>query len=582
MKNKKVSIILIVTIIITVIIYLPSLNGDFIFDDFNNIVYNYRVLIKDLTPISIMQVLTCTKGGIRPLSYLSIALNYYFFGMEPFYYHLVNLIFHLLNIILVFFVVKKVWERLEANKNGENAALISALFFATATIQTSAVSYIVQRMALGMTLFSLLSILLYLNKKYFYSFVCIILAFGFKENAVLIFPILFFLYWLENGKDKKIFAYGTAFFILITILALSPYGFNLYKSFQNGYKLKGMPMGGKILTEPRVIFHYLSLVFFPYFKRFALNYNYPLSTSLFNPVTTLLSLIGIILSIAFVFVCKRKYLSFFTSFILIGLSLENSIIPLDIAYEYRMYFPLIGLSAIIGYLFVKIEYKKLIPTLVILLICFNAINTYKRNEQYKDYISILQQDLKLYPNNVRALYNMYIMLLKKGEKAKAIKYLKESLKYNPRVYNIYASYADFLANKRSIDDAIEYLKNILKTKKDIDKPHLIMWKIAKLYEKKNDRQNALHWYSEAMKKHPDSIKIRRDYGLFLFNNGKYYYGYLNEAKGYELDNYNPLTVYYLAKMTKVLKMKEKFKFFSNFYKSLYQKGRYYNLPKPVF
>ncbi len=582
MKEKKAFIGLCVIIVVTLIIYLPSLNGDFIFDDFNNIVYNYRILIKDLTPISIMQVLTCTKGGIRPLAHFSFALNYYFFGINPLYYHLVNLIFHFINIVLVFFVVKKLWERLEEKENGDTAALIAALFFATATIQTSAVSYIVQRMALGMTLFSLLSILLFLNKKYFYSFVCIMLAFGFKENAVLVLPILFFLYWIENGKDKKLIVYGLLVFLFLGTIIISPYGFNLLEHFKQGYKLKNFSMLERVLTEPRVIFHYISLVIFPYFKRFAINYNYPLSTSLLSPITTLFSIIGLILLIAFTFLCKRKYLSFFTGFFLIALSMENSFIPLDIAYEHRMYFPLIAISAIIGYLFVKFEKKKAIPFLIILIILFNTLNTYKRNTQYKDYISILKQDLTLYPNNVRALYNMFAMKLKNKEKKEAIKYLELCLKNKPRVYNVYASYADYLSEKKSPQTAIEYLQKILKEKKEIDKPHLIMWKIAKLYEKAQDSKNALKWYSNAMKKHPSSIKIRRDFGLFLFNNGNYYYGYLNMAKAYELDNYNPLTVYYLAKMTKILKMNDKFKFFSKFYKFLYQKGRYYNLPVPEF
>ncbi|BBB31677.1 hypothetical protein TTHT_0023 [Thermotomaculum hydrothermale] len=373
-----------------------------------------------------------------------------------------------------------------------------------------------------------------------------------------------------------------AFFLLIAILIFSPYGFNLFASIEKGYRVKDFTMWERVLTEPRVIFHYLSLIFFPYFKRFAINYNYPLSHSLISPFTTLLSISGIILLTIFAFVCKRKYLSFFTGFFLIALTIENSIWPLDIAYEHRMYFPMVAISAIIGYLFVKFENKKLIPALIIFLIAINTINTFMRNTQYKNYTTILKQDLRLYPNNVRALYNMYSMKLKEKKGKEAINYLKKCLDLTPNVYNVYASYADYLAGTESTKSAIEYLKKILETKKDLDKPHLIMWKIAKLYEKENNQKKALKWYSNAMKKHPSSIKIRRDFGLFLFNNGNYYYGYLNMAKAYELDNYQPLTVYYLAKMTKILKMQDKFQFFSEFYKLLYQKGKYYNLPEPIF
>ena len=582
MKDRKTIIGLITTVFITFFFFFPSFNGDFIFDDFNNIVYNYRILIKDLKPISIMQALTSTKGGIRPFAHLSFALNYYFFGINPFYFHIINTIIHIVNIVLVFFLVKLIYERFEEKENSNVAGLIAALFFATATIQTSAVSYIVQRMAITMALFSILSIILFLKKRYFYSIVLIMIALGLKENAVIVFPILFILYWIDRGKEAKTFITGFFSFLVIAVLILSPYGFNLFAYFEKIYSLKGFSLWQRLLTEPRVIFHYLSQIIYPLYTRFAINYSYTLSHSLFSPITTFLSIAGIIAIMVFFFKCNNRFLSFFTGFFLISLSIENSFIPLDIAYEHRMYFPLTAISGLIGYLFVKYRTKKIIPAIIILLLCFNAVNTYKRNQQYSNYISILQQDLKLYPENVTALYNMYIMLLKQGKKEKAFKYLEKCLKLNPRNYNIYTSYADYLAHKTSIDNAINYLKSILQTKKHIDKPYLITWKIAKLYEEKNDTKNALKWYSEAMKKYPDSIKVRRDFGLFLFNQGKYYYGYLNMAKAYELDNYQPLTVYYLAKMTKILKMNDKFKFFSNFYKLLYQKGRYYHLPEPEF
>ncbi len=572
---------IIVIFIITILIYLPSINGDFIFDDFKNIVYNYRILIKDLSPVSIMQVLTCTKGGIRPLAHLSFALNYHFFGINPLSFHIVNLIFHLINSLLVFVLIKMLWEKFEEKEKSEIAGLFAFLFFATATIQTSAVSYIVQRMALGMTLFSLLSIILYLKRKYFYSFVCIILALGFKENAILVIPILFFLYYVENGKKAKILTGGLIFFSALTVLILSPYGFDFYTKFQNGFRHKGFTMWERLITEPRVVFHYLSLVFFPYYKNFVLNYNYHISKSLFVPLTTSISILGIIFLIIFTIYCKKPFISFFTGFFLIALSLENTIVPLDIAYEHRMYFPLVALSALISYVLIKSHDRKTIVSLIILLIGLNIVNTYLRNREYKDYITILKQDISHYPNNIRALYNLHSMLLKTGRKKEAIKYLKKCLELNPEVYNVYASYADFLS-VTSIDRAINFLKNVLKENKKIDKPHLIMWKIAKLYEKKKESKKALKWYSKAMQTFPGSIKIRRDFGLFLFNNGNYYYGYLNMAKAYELDNYNPLTVYYLAKMTEILKMKDKYNFFSNFYKQLYQKGRYYNLPEPDF
>ncbi len=583
MSKGKTKVYLSLILLITAIIYIPALFGDFIFDDFNNIVYNYRDLIKDLSPVSIMQTITCTTGGVRPFAHLSFGLNYYFFGINPFYFHFVNLIIHLINTVLVYVLAKKIFARLseESEENLELAAVLSSLFFAIATIQTSAVSYIVQRMTLGMTMFSLLSFIFFLRKKYLYSVLSFLLALGFKQNAVLILPIIAYFVWIEKGKDKKAFVKGVAVLLFIFILALSPYGLGLWETIQKGYQAKGFTLTERLLTEPRVVFHYISLVIFPYFKRFVLNYHFPLSTSLFSPLTTFFSIAGIVSAIVYSVKSENKILSFFTGFFLIALSLESSFWPLDIAYEHRMYFPMLGIAGIFGFYAAKSK-GKVIKTLLVIFLIFNAANTCLRNIQYKDYQTLLLQDLTRYPNNPLALYNMFSTKIQDGKKKEAVKYLEKSVKLNPRFYKIYTSYADYLASEKGIDYAIDYLKKQYKENEKIDKPHLLMWKIANLYQKKGDKKSALKWFSEAMKKNAKSIKIRRDFGLFLFNNGNYYYGYLNMAKAYELDNYKPLTVYYLAKMTKVLKMKEKFEFFSNFYKTLYQEGKYYNLPKPEF
>src|SRR5256885_12450913 len=74
------------------------------FDDNVNIYDNPRVQGLSLENLRWMFTDTGYAGRYMPLGWLTYALNYQLFGLDPHAYHAVNLVLHLCNVVLLFWL----------------------------------------------------------------------------------------------------------------------------------------------------------------------------------------------------------------------------------------------------------------------------------------------------------------------------------------------------------------------------------------------------------------------------------------------------------------------------------------------
>ena len=88
----------------------------------------------------------------------------------------------------------------------------------------------------------------------------------------------------------------------------------------------------------------MTLIAFPLPSRLNLDYDFPLSKSLVDPPTTLLSILVIAgLLIYSVWIArKRPVLSYFILWYFGNLVIESSVFPLELVYEHRLYLPAVG------------------------------------------------------------------------------------------------------------------------------------------------------------------------------------------------------------------------------------------------
>ena len=207
------------------VIYHPSLKGDFILDDYTSIVKN--VYIRTLSDPATLY--SFAPG--RFVSYLTFAVNYQLGKLDTLSYHLTNTVFHIITSILVFVFVSELTQ-----KKYSYLALFVAFLFLVHPVQTQAVSYITQRMASLAAMFYILALILFIrarlkfNKTYIAVIVASLISQFSKEISYTI-PItllltgIFFL--KEKYSWKRIFLsvaplFARAIFRLNVGLSLKP------------------------------------------------------------------------------------------------------------------------------------------------------------------------------------------------------------------------------------------------------------------------------------------------------------------------------------------------------------------------
>ncbi|CAI5454177.1 unnamed protein product [Caenorhabditis angaria] len=194
-----------IILLFSIVPYLPSIFGDFIFDDAETVKNNRIVNGKD----SIFEIFERDFWGnpiksqmshksYRPITTFTFWLNFKLHGFHTFGYHLINQFLHSLVTCLIYKFVKKIENIFSTGL--ENLALPTALLFAAHPIHTEAISNITGRSELLMTMFGLLA-LINLESSRFYIFVT--LSMFSKEQGITVVPIAIFFHFLASSHTKS-------------------------------------------------------------------------------------------------------------------------------------------------------------------------------------------------------------------------------------------------------------------------------------------------------------------------------------------------------------------------------------------
>ena len=159
----------ILLVVLTVIAFYPALQNGFVnWDDDRNIVENpfYRGL--HWRNIQWMFT-TFHMGHYQPLAWLTLSIDYLFWGSNPFGYHLTNLLLHCANAVVLYFLAFRLFllgdPALAGHENSllPLAAGFSALLFSVHPLRVESVAWATERRDVLAGLFFLLSILCYLK-----------------------------------------------------------------------------------------------------------------------------------------------------------------------------------------------------------------------------------------------------------------------------------------------------------------------------------------------------------------------------------------------------------------------------------
>jgi 4-amino-4-deoxy-L-arabinose transferase-like glycosyltransferase len=171
-----------------------------------------------------------------------------------------------------------------------------------------------------------------------------------KENVAILplFVALYEFYFFQrldlSPKSRKVlFGLAGALFI-IGAFGLIVWGERYINLIIEGYQYRTFTMSERVLTQSRIVLYYLTLLVFPHPSRLNLDYDFPISKTILDPPTTLISILIIagIVGYGISTAKRRPVLSFFILWYFGNLVIESSIFPLEMVYEHRLYLPAVS------------------------------------------------------------------------------------------------------------------------------------------------------------------------------------------------------------------------------------------------
>lgn len=350
--------------------YSDSFNASWHLDDYPNIVLNNKLHIKNVNLKSIIDTFYASQNDslYRPIPMFSFAVNWYFHKYDTLGYHFVNIILHCINSLLLFVLIVsliKIQQNFQRLRESEIYLIgfLASVFWALNPIQTQAVTYIVQRMTAMSAMFYLIALYAYYfyrtslsdSKRWISGFICFfsyIFSIMSKENAIVL-PLSIVLMdytFFQNQKSfelkwnrLKVVAF-VGFIIAIILTCVFDWN-GILEKIQTIYDQRSFTIDQRLMTQSRVLIYYISLILLPLPSRLSLCKDIDVSTSLFSPGTTLLSIFLIVSGVTFCLLTFKKYrlANFAVLFFFINHLVESTILPLELYFEHRNYLPSIFL-----------------------------------------------------------------------------------------------------------------------------------------------------------------------------------------------------------------------------------------------
>ncbi|WYD81718.1 MAG: tetratricopeptide repeat protein [Candidatus Electrothrix gigas] len=448
--------------------YSNTFKASWHLDDEPNILTNSNLHITELTLHQLSRTLRAQPDGkqdkiYRPLPCLTFGLNWYIGQDNVFGYHVVNLAIHILTAWFLFLTLHLLlhihYQKKYPPRFFISAALLAALLWALAPIQTQAVTYIVQRMASMAGLFTIIAIYTYLRgrsitkRKYLWLALCFfsfLAALASKENAVLLpaslllLELSFFQHHITNKKILLITSSGCVLLLIAVLfvrygLGISPFTRWTFSDLLDSYASRSFTLSERLLTEPRILLLYLSQIFLPIADHLSIEHDIILSQSILSPWTTLPAILTILLIIitSLFYLKKFPLICFPILFFFLNHAVESTILPLELIFEHRNYIPSFFLFLPLGVFVTHVIYNSIQLSssgrtagifLTILFLIISGQATYTRNLAWSTEETLWNDALHKAPNSSRAAHNLGRYYHEFGQYQKAYYYFQLSLK----------------------------------------------------------------------------------------------------------------------------------------------------------
>ncbi len=450
-------------------IYWPGIQGPELLDDRSSVLVIDD--LKDRPELALDYIFGDTSGALgRSVSMASFVLEKMYLDEGISGGKKVNIVLHLLNGGLVIWLFWLLFRYLEVPGYRALAVVLGAIWLLHPLL-VSTVLYVVQRMAMLATFFMLLACICYVywrlgmmaGKVGTWRFLpvplLLVVALLAKENAIVLVPIVLLLevWWFEcKGERGEVIpwlrrlCYGL---IAMGAIALASILLFQWDTLAERMHRRPFSLTERLLTQSRVVWDYVAQSVNPQVARMGLYHDdIVVSTSLLEPVSTLFAVIAwiVVVLVGGLLLRSRggRWIALGVAWFLLGHSVESTVLPLEMYFEHRNYFPLIGLVLLLGSLFAVVVKKwpePRAPLLVCLGLCVLVLSglTSSQVQIWSNRSLLLLTQLNAHPHSVRANIDMATEMARLGQIEAAFDYSKRAFEASTNAASVQERSGDY-------------------------------------------------------------------------------------------------------------------------------------------
>jgi tetratricopeptide (TPR) repeat protein len=482
-------------------VYLPVLHNGFVWDDEFYIQKNSLIQSINLKEIFSRNVM----GNYHPLTVLTLAVEYHFFGLNETGYHAVNLLLHLLNVVLVFYIVFFLSEKAEV-------ALIASLLFGIHPLHVESVAWASEIKDLLYTFFFLTAYIFYLRylknrqiKNYVFSLLLFLLSILSKAMAASL-PVLLLLtdYFKGRKINMKVILEKAPFFLAAVFLGFVAVS---AQNLDTAVDTVVYPLPERIIFACYGFIAYLFHLLAP--LNLSAYYPYPVKLGEDIPVQYyLFPLLLLALAAAVFYSLKfsRKIL-FCIGFFVVTVFFVLQLLPIGGAMmaDRYSYVPSIGIFYLAAEGFYLLWNKKLIWTVIILLsisTVFFSFKTYTQCGVWKNALTLWNHVIKQYKTIALAYYDRGIYYMDEKRNDEALKDFNKAIELDSNYTEAYINRGSLFVNMNVNEMALNDFSKVVELK---PRYFLGYYNRGIVFMNQNKNEDALHDFNKAIELSPDHV-----------------------------------------------------------------------------
>lgn len=501
LKGSNTALIALAAGLICLLVYLPALNCGFVnFDDDVYVVNNPAIRIFDLQFLK-WAFTASYLGWWMPLVWVSFALDYRIWELNPFGYHLTNILLHSINAGMVVCIAEKIYRNI-FTETSENAfrqkyqyytmLLLAGVMWGIHPYHVESVAWVVERKNVLNGVFSFGCVLFYLRyveikgldgsrKKatinYIMSVFLLFLSLMTKPVSVVIPTMLLVMDWYPLGRVRKdtllrIFAEKVPYFIISVAMTL----ITIYLAAGQSVlvPLHTYPLVSRFISSGAALFDYCMLLFYP--VGLVVMYLIP------NPLPTsfVVKMVAVICFTVFCLYSAGRRPTLTATWLCFALPILPTLhFFINGAHSIASHFaylptvaPSIAAAAIIAQAYKKTAsapsrlYRVFVGTSVAALLLFYVVMSERLLGTWRNSETLWTRVIDVRPVG-RAYYYRAVYLIEKGRYPEAADDLKISIRMAlsagyPKVYELYVFRGDALRKAGRYEEALDAFSAAIK------------------------------------------------------------------------------------------------------------------------